>query len=515
MIKQSSLQLAEMIAIGHPERDLHGTDVVNGLVNLSYGANSYSESAYRKEILEVTSGITNHTEVLDMATTRLAQVVRDCLYNVRDYGVPLAQAIAKNTGFVFSKKKLSYIVDDRLQIEYIAIDDPFFSSDLYPSVVNNKTLSYENVSLEMLDRLQFGYPEKEDVAKLLETSNAEVRSIVEDLEEDLQYAVSSLTDIDNLRWLFSNDGKAIFNFTQVKTIRINLLLKMYLAATKMYTSEDPVSWLKAGQLSDYREFVSLIWNGLTRYLINLRDVVGVYRTQGVIFQPVETVRLTDHHDAVFKGVKFVTGKVRVYYSDAALELATGQDTSLNQVITGHFWRELSTGKGVLQPGTTAEMISEGNQGFNEYLDYISGKLKQDGGSTFIKNGLRAINEFLNSKPELINRINEVRKNTRHEGMLWSTWVEDTFSSNLRECYHLALVACDDDDEAEETAILHMFMGSQLVTDFLRSLGATLAAEIIEATSVKLSKGEDNVADKRQRLHVALIDVLANKLLKKG
>lgn len=514
MIKQSSLQLAEMIAVGHPDRDVHANDVVNGLVSVSYGANSYSATGYRQEIGEVTSEITNHTELLDLTTTRLAQIVRECLYNVRDYGVPLAQAVAGNTGFVFSKKKLSYIIDDRLQLEYVSLDDPFFNSDLYPTVVDNKTLSYENTSLDMLSRLEFSYPEKEDVAKLVESSNAEVRSIVEDLEEDLRYAATSLTDLDSLRWLLANDGKTNFNFTQIKTIRINLLLKMYIVATKMYTSDDPVSWLKAGSLADYREFVSLIWNGLTRYLINLREVVGVYRSQGLVFQPVETVRLSDHHDTTFKGVKFLTGKVRVFYADSVLTLASEENASISQVITGHFWRELSTTQGVLKPGTTQAMIVDGKQGFNEYLDYISGKLKEDGGAVFVKNGLRAINEFLNTKPELIERINEVRKNTRQEGSLWSTWVENTFSKNLRDCYHLALQACDEEED-DAQAVLHAFMGSSLVTDFLRSLGATMAAEIIEVTSVKLMKGEDNTADKRQRLHVALIDVLANKLLKQG
>lgn len=513
MIKNSSIQLAEMIAVGHMNQNVQGSDIVNGLVNVSYGTAPYTQNGFREEIAEVTSEITNHTEIKDATTTRLADIIRESLYNVRDYGVPLAKAVAEGGGFIFSNNKLADVIGDLIRIEYVSLDDSFFESDLFPKSVNDQTLGYERIDLSMLKRLSFEYPDRETVAKLVETSNPEVRAVVDSLEEDLLNAVYILTDVSYLENIFHVDGEGRFNFTQIKTIRTNLLLKMYIVLTKMYASEDPVAFLRGGDIGDYRQYVNLLWNGVTRYLINLRQSVAVYRSMGLVIQPVETVRLTEHPQNLFKapGLRVAIGEVRVFYSDAALALATEQDTTLNQVVTGHFWNQLAGGVGIVNGPITSETVSKAVSEFNSYVSYVSSKVGMLGAENFIKNGLRSINDYLNSKPELIERINKLRAERNQEQTMWSTWVEATFAENLLKCYHLAIESSEKGAEETEDR-LYAFMGSSLVTDFLRSLGANLAAEIIEKTSIKITNGEDNTADKRQRLHVALIETLASKLI---
>ncbi|WP_228493091.1 hypothetical protein, partial [Pseudomonas aeruginosa] len=58
------------------------------------------------------------------------------------------------------------------------------------------------------------------------------------------YAFYAITMLADLKSLFHYKGEATFDFTRVKSVRLNLLLKTYVILTKMYSQEDPAFLVK-------------------------------------------------------------------------------------------------------------------------------------------------------------------------------------------------------------------------------------------------------------------------------
>jgi hypothetical protein len=507
MIRESSIALGELIAVAGGV--FKPSPIVAGLNGESIGALTYGDD-FRNEIVATTQeGM--HTAILEAASDRLAEIIRDAMGNIRQYGVPLAKKVVDGTNLLYSKDRLRGLVNDQFFIRYINIEDPFFASPLYPAEVRDKALTYTSVDLNLLKQLVFEWPEEDAVRSFIDSSHPDMVEILNNQDESLNNAGMYLGQLSELSELFESKN-GVFDFSKVKSLRVNLLLKMYVLLTKMYSSDRPVPWLKQGELSVYRSYVNLMWNGMTLYLIHLKRVVDAYRSRGMVIVQEEPVRMVAHPSGEYQDARFLKGKVQVYYTNAMLAKVDEAAVSFPEAVLGYFWANVT--------GTRMDMAelvtgpAAGAAKAKEYYAHIHERLSAQSRDLFIRHGLKAIADFINEHPNLSARVSEIRQKNNE---MMPNWLRNNFFNALEKAHYLIadklgsgdVVSAEGDDGR-----LDVILSTPLVPTFLRACGVNTAADIIEHTFIETGC-DDNVKDKRQRLHVSLIELIVSHSLDKA
>lgn len=507
MIRESSIALGELIAVGGGS--FRPSQVITGLNGESSGALAFTDN-FRQEIMDASQG-NMHTETVEGASDRLAEMIRESLGNIRTYGVPMARRVLKDTQLLYSRKQLQSLTEQLVEVQYINVDNGFFESALYPTEVRDKSLTYTGVDLKLANQLKWRWPEQKEIIDFIGASHGDLIAILEDDDESLTDAASRISDFGELQQLFTNND-GIFDFSQIKSVRFVLLLKMYVLLTKMYFSEDPAPWLQTGELSTYRSFVSLLWNGMTLYLIKLKQVVQVYRQRQLVIMPEKQPSLTPHSQSQYGDTRFMQAKLKVFYTNGILDKIQSAGVGFTESLMGYYWASL-TGT----PMTMTDFIGDVGKGgahAKAYYNHIHEKLSSQSRDLFIKGGVKAIFDFISENPALLERANA----SRGDNQMLMSWVAGTFAGQLEKAHYVlaerfsgdaVLDAAPGDEGADPR--LDALLETTLIPAFLRACGATLTADIIEATFVDTSK-EDNVMDKRERLTVAVVNELVKRLL---
>jgi len=507
MIRESSIALSELIAVGGGS--FRPSPVIAGLNGESGGALAFTDN-FRQEIMDATKG-NMHTEALEASSDRLAEIIRESLENIRNYGVPMARKVLADTSLLYSRQQLQSLTEQLVEVQYVNVDNGFFESPLYPTEVRDKTLTYTGVDLNAAKQLKWRWPDQKEILDFIAASHGDLVAILEDDDESLSDACSRISDLGELQNLFVNkDG--IFDFSQVKSVRFVLLLKMYVLLTKMYFSEDPAPWLQTGELSTYRSFVSLLWNGMTLYLTKLKQTVQVYRQRQLVIVPEKQPSLTVHSQSQFGDTRFMQAKLKVFYTNAILDKIQAANVGFTEAIMGYYWASL-TGSPMSIVDFIAD-VSRGRGHAKAYYDHIHEKLTTQSKALFIKGGVKAIFDFISETGPLLARANAVRGGNQ----MLQTWVQEKFAGELEKAHYILAERFSGGDVIDiapgsegADPRLDTLLETTLVPAFLRACGATLTADVIEATFVDTSK-EDNVMDKRERLTVAVINELVKRLL---
>lgn len=505
MIRKSSVALGEIVVVGGGT--FRPSQLIQGLNDESYGAVAYTDN-FREEIPQQTTEGAYHNETMELTSDRLAEIIRGAMYNVRDYGIPLAKKIVEGTSMLYSPDRLQQVANDQFQVEFVNVEDPFFDSPLYPKEIRDKSLSYTGISLDMVRNLKFDWATDDQVRTFIASNHPDLLAIVDNNEESLNFAAQTIGNLEELKEVFeNNDG--VFNFTKVKSTRINLLLKMYILLTKMYATDDPAPWLKGGDLSTYRSFVNLLWNGLTAYLLQLRNVVGTYKQLNLVVTQDKAVGFTDHSYENFKGVRFIGGKVRAYYTNDMMAKITASGVGFQEMILGYFWGNMTGSKVSMQQ--IIENPALGCEQAKNYFYMINEQLTKQAQELFVAGGLKAIAEHVASIPELAERAQAVRTKLQVSP---DSWYIGNFKQLLEHCYHLIAAKCpadnevSSDDEPPSNPREDVIMTTRLIPHFLHHIGCKMAATIVENTFVEVS-GEDSAIGQRERLHVSLINLIVD------
>ena len=516
MIRSSSIALAEAIAVAHnSDTPIKTKPLIVGLNELSFASAEYTQ-AFRTEIPKVTGENAAHSQILDATSDRLAAVIRGGFDMIKDFGVPYAKALASELSLLYTSDRLQYLSFSRLTYSYVNVDDPFFDSQIYPTEVKNTSLDFSKISLEASGRLQFDYPSLEDVKAYINTSHPDVVEILSNDEYDLSRAAGSIGDIYELSTLF-HEKAGVFDFSTIKSLEINRLLKMYVVLTKMVTDENPVKWLASGKLSDYREYVNLLWNGMTRYLISLKQIANAYKSRTVAIGELEAVRLADHANNDYEGAKFISGKVQIFYTTQALETLEQHGISFNEWLVAIKFAKFN--KVDLDPAATLSAPQVVKEWAGAYYKSIDTALGTKAKSLFIKAASMRSLKFLLETPKLQDRVGELCNGK----FMVEEWFAGKIGAEYEKAYYAvsaALAAREqrgggelavETEVAGDSIVLQALMAGGLVPTFLRAVNCNLAADIVEATYVSVETQEDTAA-KRQRLHGALIKLMVRHSL---
>lgn len=518
MIRGQSIALAEAIAISvNGNEPLPTKALVAGLNEQSYGSARYNEM-FRQELEHVTQN-NAHSTILDATSNKLAEVIRGAFDTIKNYGVPFAKTLAGELSVLYTPDRLQHLAFSRLTYNYINVEDPFFQSPIYPVEMKNVALDFSSVSLEMLKRLEFSWPDESDVRDYVNSSHPDVLEILKSTDYSLSDAVNCIGDLYYLQQLFSNNGGMMFNFTVIKSLQINRLLKMYVVLTKMYASEDPVKWLAKGTLADYREFVTTLWNGMTRYLIALKQIANAYVHRTVAIGELEPVGFGAHSNPDYTGARFLAGSVQVFYSNQAMQLLEKNGISFNEWLVAFLYSRFNGGS--LEPVPLLSDPIRVKQAANAYYTSINTALTQRAMQTFVNTAQTRAVRYLLETPELKARVATLVP----ENEVLEQWFTRRMGDEYEKAYHVvaeAMVAAERQanlhvsrDEVSPTSpdklIQDALLSCSLVPSFLRAVNCNMAATVVESTFAK-EEGSANIVDKRQRLHVALIKLIVNNSL---
>lgn len=519
MISRDSIALAENIA-AHLGADqvVPASPLLAGLNEESYGALAYTPEGWREQIADVTGDTTSHSVVMEAGTTRMAEIIRGSFEMVKTYGIPLATAIADGVSLLYTPERLSGLSSRELCIRFANVDDPFFHSSIYPTEVRNTALNFDGIGLEVLERLEFNWVNGETIKEFLATSHPEVLAIIDNKDCSMEYAAEVLTGLGQLKDKFHCTEGGAFDFTRVKSIDINLIMKMYIIASKMYASEKPVDWLMKGSLEDYRAFVELIWNGLTVYLINLKKIAEIYRGRKLTIvdnKSIDMVTITPSEE-LGVALKVLSADVIVYFTNEVLKEAEGLGVSLADVVIACLLARVS-GKNVAPTDMLAnkELVQEV---LGTYHSSLHNSMEGRSHEYFHESALRAMAKFVTENEAAQQAL---MKTTGGDGTSVLTLIREGMSNDIEKLFHLfssgnntysggAEIRTDGTSPERERCITAVLQ-TKVVPNFLRLLGCDLAAEILEITYVS-QEVEDNLVGQRQRLHAALIEMLAGKLV---
>lgn len=517
MISKNSLMLAEMLdGVVLPET----TDVIHGLNNVSLGAFPYTGD-YKNEIVQVTAG--QHTDVMEQVADKLASILRQAQYEIRDIALPIAKRVADVASelTVNNHVAVNSLIDGSTNVVMMNVDDPFFNSPLYPTEVSNTMMSFRSANLGVVRRLSFDAPTDEEVLAFINTGHPEVSRILAACEDGCGLSTTAV-DLTTPAKSFAakeNDGSGslIVDFGVVQNkenLDVSRLLTMYVLITKMKTSEDPVSWLKVGSLADYREYVNLMWNGMTQYLIVLKQFCAAYASRGIVLNNVENSKLKD-----VNGIRVVTCDATVYYTSEALQQLIEEGFSLRELIIGSIWHKLTGTQ--MSWVTGADLLTnagERQQWYNGYVSYLREEIEKNSLDLFLTQAPKVLTESIRGDsvlfPVFENLVGE-------KGELVETFVTREFKEALRSAHVTIrqlikesgtdfLTASEEDRKA---TVLGFFLHTGFVAHFLRTTGSTLSADIVEKTNRVVSREEDNIANKRCNITVALIDVIVGLCFK--
>lgn len=510
MIRASSLALGEAIAVAfNSDTVIPAKQMIAGLNEQSYGSAAYTDQ-FRTEVPAVTGNTTAHSPILDATSDELAKVIRGGFDMIKTYGVPFAQALASEINLLYTQDRLQNLAFSGLTYNFINVDDPFFDSAVYPEKVTSTAFDFSSISLDVLGRLEFSYIGEDELRAYVNTNHPDVLEVMQSTDWDLSNAGNAIGSIHDLQEMFVCKGK-VFDFTQIKNLQINRLLKMYVILTKMYTDKSsPVTWLSKGTLTDYREYIDVLWNGLTRYLIGLKQIVTTFRNRVVSIGQVQPVQLGAHANTDYEGAKFLTGNVQIYYTDKALATLEAGNISFNEWLVAVQYSRLSGTGGGLEPVAALNDPAAVKKWASDYYRSIDTALSTKAKALFVRAAAGRAVKFLLETPLLSQRVRELCP----QGTMPENWFAGKIGDEYERAYYNVSKALAADREASgneldgngDTVVLDALLSSTIVPVFLRAINCNLAADIVEATYVSV-EGNDSVADKRQRLHVSLIQLI--------
>lgn len=520
MLSKDDLILAQLIASGLPENyEVKASGIIAGLNEVSYAVSPYAPAALVDQAMEVTQNLTPHSDVMELATTEMAKVVRGAFDMVKTYGVPMALAIADGVSCLYSVDSVLRTIRSELNIKYVNVDDPMFNLGIYPLQVASKSLSFEAVNFGMLERLKFGYVGDSELIEWIGSKHPEIVAVLDDKSTSVYSALYSMTNLDGLRDIFKVMNNGQINFADIKNIDVPLLMKMFVIASKMFMTDKPVPWLEEGSLEDYREFTSLIWNGLSRYLINLKEFTNMYRAREIVVTDVEPVRYKEitPHEALGVKVNVVEGKVLVFYTTAIMRAITESGTAISDVTVAYLYSRV---KG--QSFSLKELANNKirvSELMAQYVAEVSGVIHGRAQEVFCESAAVAIAKFIDSneaaKEAMYNALND-------RGSMVATVVRKRMGAAINKLYSIystrvgnyedQLVEADAGAQSmigeRKKECLNVILSTDIVPVFLNLLGCNMAAAIIAATYVTQDKAFSAV-DERKQLHCALIQVMAD------
>lgn len=350
MIKQSTILMATPIAMLATEKGLNlhekAGDIIKGLNETTANIVSFTEENIATELPDYTTLVPDHTEVLDMASTIVADRIRSALYTISKTIKPILAETQEKLKGQLSSSNATDTIFDQLQINMMNIEPAFLNSPYYPKEVPATFNGVDSIRLSNL--LQGSYP-RLSANELVELIAVEV--------DTLRTFFSSPAEVENVynalfiekNWwtIFSPDcvkeGVALINhggnfrFESFRTLVIASLL-----LNKLVAMDDPLPGVTDVSLEEYRASLRMTRDLLSSLLARFRALWESRAAAGIIILD-QAVKYDTQGNGFsdgsgLNGIKYLSGSLTIGYNTAVLEMfAQADELSLTEYVIGFLY----------------------------------------------------------------------------------------------------------------------------------------------------------------------------------
>ena len=379
MIPQSTILVVTPIAM---EVDQKGTvlsegssDIIKGLNDTTASLGGFTPDNIATELPDYTKLVPEHTEVMDMVSTKLAEIIRSSLYEISKYVKPILKEadheIARNLN-VQNVVDLSF---DYLNVKMVNMEPDFLNSPFCPTELPNTLKETSKVALNELLKGNWSDDKTgEELIDLIRVDSAVLYTFFESPDEVLEVYrqifvnkawhdfFSSVSIQNGVVDVMHQDSYHIGKFRAI--VIANLLVN------KLCAMEDPMEGVTGVSLVDYRGSLAMTRDILSGSLVRFRNIWLSQAASGIVIVDGD-VKYTEANWGLLNGTKLLTGSVTVGYNNKVLNLfSEASSYSLSEYVLGYLYAK-ERGYRIKDIMTDANVIEAG---FNEYQQDLRTRL---------------------------------------------------------------------------------------------------------------------------------------------
>lgn len=371
MIPQSTILVVTPIAM---EVDQKGTvlsegssDIIKGLNDTTASLGGFTPDNIATELPDYTKLVPEHTEVMDMVSTKLAEIIRSSLYVISKYVKPILKEADKEIARNLNVQNVVDLSFDYLNVEMVNMEPDFLSSPFCPTELPNTLKETSKVALNELLKGNWADDKTgEELIELIRVDSAVLYTFFESPDEVLEVYrrifvnkawhdfFSSVSIQNGVVDVMHQDSYHIGKFRAI--VIANLLVN------KLCAMEDPMEGVTGVSLVDYRGSLAMTRDILSGSLVRFRNIWLGQAASGIVIVDGD-VKYTEANWGLLNGTKLLTGSVTVGYNNKVLNLfREASSYSLSEYVLGYLYAK-ERGYRIKDIMTDANVIEAG---FNEY-----------------------------------------------------------------------------------------------------------------------------------------------------
>lgn len=501
MITKTNIAIAEALAVSTTkDLSLAVSPVVVALNNQLGGALPFTDATYQQEVIANSNTNGDYTNTFDNVSDIMSGKIRDIFEQIRVYAKPLSgklsDVVSATLADNYTARISGFLMSD-VELEFIKIDHPFFSSLYYPTTKSNSGLTFKDYRETDLAKVVFSDWDSRRIIEWLDVDNPEIKKLLMSSEVDLTAALTGLSDFYSLPFELDYDKRSI-DFTRPRLTKMNTIFVQYILLAKMANTEEPFEGIVSGSLNDYRRLVKVLFDAYTEALVSLK--AEAMSLSSVPFRIVELTPHSKREVIIAANVTPITRskvKANVFYNTTGLDMCVESKTTFAEVAVAYFFTKY-IGLDAAKATTYLSNFTEAKLNFNRIVSSLSDMVNKN--TANILNGAisRTVAEYIDNSPELDEIVKagfggDVNK-------LVQAMFENTNYGTDIYYYH----------SKESMSISAAIDQSNLINNFLEYIGCKEAAAILRDVKINTNLHATDV-DQRKVLTVAVIKHLVRTL----
>ena len=346
MIPQSTILVVTPIAM---EVDQKGTvlsegssDIIKGLNDTTASLGGFTPDNIATELPDYTKLVPEHTEVMDMVSTKLAEIIRSSLYVISKYVKPILKEADKEIARNLNVQNVVDLSFDYLNVKMVNMEPDFLNSPFCPTELPNTLKETSKVALNELLKGNWADDKTgEELIELIRVDSAVLYTFFESPDEVLEVYrrifvnkawhdfFSSVSIQNGVVDVMHQDSYHIGKFRAI--VIANLLVN------KLCAMEDPLEGVTGISLVDYRGSLAMTRDILSGSLVRFRNIWLSQAASGIVIVDGD-VKYTEANWGLLNGTKLLAGNVTVGYNNKVLGLfSEASSYSLSEYVLGYLY----------------------------------------------------------------------------------------------------------------------------------------------------------------------------------
>lgn len=506
MIPQSTILVVTPIAM---EADQKGTvlsegssDIIKGLNDTTASLGGFTPDNIATELPDYTKLVPEHTEVMDMVSTKLGEIIRSSLYVISKYVKPILKEADKEIARNLNVQNVVDLSFDYLNVKMVNMEPDFLNSPFCPTELPNTLKETSKVALNELLKGNWADDKTgEELIELIRVDSAVLYTFFESPDEVLEV----------YRRIFVN--KAWHDFFSSASIQNGVVDVMHqdsyhigkfraivianLLVNKLCAMEDPMEGVTGVSLVDYRGSLAMTRDILSGSLVRFRNIWLGQAASGIVIVDGD-VKYTEANWGLLNGTKLLAGNVTVGYNNKVLGLfSEASSYSLSEYVLGYLYAK-ERGYRVKDIMTDANVIEDALREYQQDL------------TTRLYDNLQKV-----SKESFITAIKRMEMHENFEGVV--NTMDESVPKGVRILSRLQEAMNLNDFFGNPMMIEDICKGksSLLQTGIAKELCLVFGSEIAAEILLENAKGEPGpVEHQRKVLTGAIIKAIIKRIYTK-